>query len=76
MPQLLGVGLRYLLMSAGMFLPTWLIGQNREPSVPTTLLQVAVGVATYSLLLILTRDPAWMDAKKMLMKKLHKSTEE
>lgn len=72
---MLGTGLRYLLLSAMMFVPTYLIGRACEPSVGTTLLQIAVGIVTYLVLLVLTRDPAWQDAKQLLKKKLRKTTE-
>ena len=71
----LGMGLRYLLLSAGMFLPTYLVGRAFAPSVWTTLLQVAVGIAVYALLLIVLRDPAWQDAKRLLRQKLKKDPE-
>ena len=73
--KVLGMGLRYLLLSAAMFIPTYYIGQVRYPSPKTTLLQVAVGVVTYTLLLILVRDPAWLDVEKALKSKLKKTPE-
>lgn len=73
--SILGIGLRYLLLAAGMFLPTYFVGRAHEPSVWTTLLQVAVGIGTYAILLIVSRDPAWLDAKKVLIGKFKKSSE-
>ncbi len=73
--SVLGIGLRYLLLSAGMFLPTYLVGRAHEPSFATTLLQVAVGIVTYAVLLIVTRDPAWLGAKNALVRKFKKSSE-
>ncbi len=73
--SVLGIGLRYLLLAVGMFIPTYLIGRACEPSVGTTLLQIAVGIVTYALLLILTRDPAWQELKSLLSKRLKKSSE-
>lgn len=73
--KVLGMGLRYLLLSAVMFLPTYLVGRAHEPSVWTTLLQLAVGIVTYILLIIVLRDPAWQDAKKLLKSKFGKSSE-
>ena len=73
--SVLGIALRYLLLSVGMFIPTYLIGRAYEPSVWTTLLQVAVGIGTYATLLIVTRDPAWLDAKQSLVDKFKKSSE-
>ncbi len=70
--KVIGMGLRYAILSVGMFLPTHFIGKALPPTVWTSLLQVTVGVATYILLLILVRDPAWKDAKGLLMKKLKK----
>ncbi len=71
-PKLLGIGLRYLLLSAVMFLPTYLVGRALSPSVGTTLLQIAVGVVTYTALLILVRDPVWLNVAKSLRKRLSK----
>ncbi len=73
--SVLGIGLRYLLLAVGMFIPTYLVGRASEPSVGTTLLQIAVGIVAYALLLILTRDPAWQEAKSLLSKRLKKSSE-
>ncbi len=73
--SVLGIGLRYLLLAAGMFLPTYFVGRAHDSSVWTTLLQVAVGIVTYAILLIVTRDPAWLDAKKALIGKFKKSSE-
>ncbi len=69
MAKVLGTGLRYLLLSVVMFIPTYYIGQVRAASPKTTLLQVAVGVVTYALLLILVRDPAWLDVRQFLRDK-------
>ncbi len=73
--KVLGIALRYLLLSVGMFIPTYFVGHAHESTVWTTLLQVAVGMVTYAVLLIATRDPAWLDAKNFLTKKLKKSSE-
>jgi O-antigen/teichoic acid export membrane protein len=72
MAKVLGTGLRYLLLSGAMFIPTHYIGQVRAASPKTTLLQVAVGVATYTLLLILVRDPSWLDVQNFLLNKWKK----
>ncbi len=74
-PKILGIGLRYLLLSAAMFIPTYFVGRAHEPSVGITLLQIAVGVVTYTVLLIVVRDPAWLDAQKFLRKKIRKDAE-
>ncbi len=67
--NIIGMGLRYLLLSVGMFLPTYFVGRGLPLTVWTTLLQLLVGVVSYILLLILVRDPALKDAVSMLMKK-------
>ena len=71
-PKLLGYALRYLLLAAIMFVPTYFVGRALDHSVGTTLLQIAVGVITYTVLLILVRDPAWMTAENVLRDKLRR----
>ncbi|MBQ4613228.1 MAG: flippase [Clostridia bacterium] len=71
--QVLGTGLRYLLLSVGMFVPVFFIGRALESSFSVTLLQIAVGIVTYALLLIVSRDPTWLDIKKFIIGKLKKS---
>ncbi len=71
-PKLLGMALRYLLLSATMFLPTHLVGQALPTCVGTTLLQIALGVVIYIVLLILVRDPAWLGVAEQLRKRLRK----
>lgn len=73
--RVLGIGLRYLLLSVGMFIPTYFVGRALESSFWTTLLQLTVGVAAYAILLIVTRDPSWLDVKRFLCNKLKKSSE-
>lgn len=65
-PKVLLTGLRYLALSVGVFIPTCFIGRRHEATVGTTLLQIAVGGATYAILLIVTRDPLWQDVKNLL----------
>ena len=72
-PHILGLGLRYLLLSGVMFVPTYLIGRVLPPTVPTTLLQVAVGVAVYAVGLVVLRDPALDTVKQVVGKILKKS---
>lgn len=70
--KVLGTGLRYLLLSVGMFIPTFFVGQAHEPSVWTTLMQVAIGIVTYLILLIVTRDSMLLDVIKKFKQKLGK----
>lgn len=66
--------LRYAALALAMFVPTFLIGRVLPPGMEKTLVQVAVGVATYAVLLIVTRDPAWLECKKILLSKFKKNT--
>ncbi len=74
--KVIGMGLRYMLMGALMFIPTYFVGRALPTTVWTTVLQVIVGGITYLLLLIVLRDPALKDAKKALLKKLGKGQKE
>ncbi len=70
--KVIGMGLRYCILSIGMFIPTYFIGRGLPATAWTNLLQVCIGAITYIVLLILVRDPAWQDVKKLLTKKLGK----
>lgn len=68
-PTVLRSALHYLLLSVGVFVPAYFIGQWCPSTIGTTLLQITAGVVAYALLLLITRDPAWQDAKAMLKRK-------
>jgi len=70
--RILYTGLRYLVLAAVMFVPTYLLGRGMEVGVGTTLLQILTGVIIYSLCLILTNDPAWQTMRKAIARKLGK----
>ena len=48
---------RYILLAAGMFVPSYLVGKLLEPTFITTIIQVGVGVVVYVVALLITRDP-------------------
>ncbi len=66
------MALRYLLLAAGMFLPTYFLGRILPPVFSTTLLQGVVGVVTYGLLLIISRDPGWLICRAAIHRKVRK----
>ncbi len=68
--RILYTGARYLILSAIMFVPTYLLGRVLPGGVGTTLLQIAVGVTVYALSLIVTNDPAWKTLRANVGKKL------
>ncbi len=68
--RILYTGMRYLLLSAVMYVPIYLVGRVLPIGVGTTLLQVAVGVTIYALCLITTNDPAWQTMRKAIGNKL------
>ncbi len=74
--KVIGMGLRYFLLSVAMFLPTYGLGRLLPATAWANLLQVVAGGTVYLVLLILIRDPAWQDVKKFLLKKLGKGQEE
>ena len=55
--QLIRIAFKYLILAAIMFVPVYFIGWALPATIPTTLLQVAVGVAIYAVGLIVTKDP-------------------
>lgn len=67
--QVLGLALRYFLLSAGMFVPVWLVGQACKPGLPGILLQIGTGILVYGAGLILLRDPAWRELRRFLRRK-------
>ncbi len=72
--QLIGMAGRYVLYSALMFVPIYLLGRVLPARATTILVQIGVGVVIYAALLILFRDPAWLVCKKTLTKKLKRHT--
>lgn len=68
--RILFTGLRYLVLSAIMFIPTYLLGRWLPISVWTTLLQIVTGAVLYALCLIITNDPAWRTLRQNIAKKL------
>lgn len=72
-PYTLGIGIRYFLFSLIMFVPTYWVGRRLGAGVTTTLIQVAVGVAVYSIELILSRDPSWINLRDDIRCKLHRN---
>ncbi len=72
--QLIGMAGRYVLYSALMFVPIYLLGQVLPARATTILVQIGAGVVIYATLLILFRDPAWLVCKKALAKKLKRPT--
>lgn len=56
-------GVRYFLLASAMFVPVYILGKVLGDGVATTFIQVAVGVALYTVELILTRDPAWITVR-------------
>ena len=48
---------RYILLAAVMFVPSYLVGKLLEPTFITTIIQVGVGVVVYVVALLITRDP-------------------
>lgn len=67
--QILGLALRYFLLSAGMFVPVWLVGRACAPGLPGILLQIGTGMAVYAAGLILLRDPAWQEVCRFLRRR-------
>lgn len=51
------MAVRYILLAAGMFIPVFLVGKILEPTVTTTLIQIGIGVVSYAVALLITRDP-------------------
>ncbi len=68
--RILYTGLRYLVLSAIMFVPTYLLGRWLPGGVWTTLLQIAAGAVVYALCLIVTNDPAWKTLRRNIAEKL------
>ena len=71
--QLLGMALRYAAFAGVMFIPTYLLGEILPARATTTLVQIAAGVVTYVVLLVVFRDPAWLACKAVLLKKLKRT---
>ncbi len=67
--QLLGMAARYGAYAAVMFAPIYWMGQVMPVEATTILCQVAVGAVIYGGLLVVFRDPAWVAAKKLILKR-------
>ena len=65
-------GVRYFLLASAMFVPVYILGKVLGDGVATTFIQVAVGVALYTVELILTRDPAWITVRDRIRRQFMK----
>ena len=69
--QVLGLALRYGLLSGVMFVPVWLVGRACAPGLPGILLQIGTGILVYGLGLLLLRDPVCREVFRMIRRRRH-----